>query len=235
MNAGESIPVEQHHPVVNVSDRVAYGTTRALRFFADTLFAKRYGNRAIVLETVAAVPGMVGGALLHLRCLRRLRDDEGWIRTLLDEAENERMHLMTFMEIARPSWFERMMVLVAQALFFTFYLALYLVSARTAHRLVGYFEEEAVVSYTRYLEEIDAGRIDNVPAPPLAIGYWALAHDARLRDVVIAVRQDEAGHRDVNHAIAGQQAGALAPRAPHANARGYDRSERAPSADEGHW
>lgn len=198
-------PVDLHHPVRNWSDRVAYGTTRVLRFFADTLFAKRYGNRAIVLETVAAVPGMVGGALLHLRCLRWMQDDEGWIRTLLDEADNERMHLMTFMEIARPSWFERMMVLLAQALFFTFYLALYLVSSRTAHRLVGYFEEEAVVSYTRYLEEIDAGRIDNVPAPPIAIEYWKLAYNARLRDVVIAVRQDEAGHRDVNHAIAGQQ------------------------------
>lgn len=199
-----AIPVELHHPVNGLSDRIAYRITRALRFFADTLFAKRYGNRAIVLETVAAVPGMVGGALLHLRCLRWMRDDEGWIRTLLDEAENERMHLMTFMEIARPSWFERMMVLVAQAMFFTFYLGLYIVSSRTAHRLVGYFEEEAVVSYTLYLEAIDAGRIDNVPAPPIAIDYWQLPHDARLRDVVIAVRQDEAGHRDVNHAIASQ-------------------------------
>ncbi|QSX74188.1 alternative oxidase [Lysobacter arenosi] len=205
MNAGSTHPVDLHHPVRNLSDRVAYGTTRFLRFFADTLFAKRYGNRAIVLETVAAVPGMVGGALLHLRCLRWMRDDKGWIRTLLDEADNERMHLMTFMEIAKPSWFERMMVLIAQALFFTFYLLLYIVSSRTAHRLVGYFEEEAVVSYTRYLEEIDAGRIDNVPAPAIAIEYWKLPADARLREVVIAVRDDEAGHRDVNHAIAGQQ------------------------------
>lgn len=214
MNAGHAIPVDLHHPVGNLSDRVAYGTTRALRFFADTLFAKRYGNRAIVLETVAAVPGMVGGALLHLHCLRWMRDDEGWIRTLLDEADNERMHLMTFMEIARPSWFERMMVLVAQALFFTFYLLLYVVSSRTAHRLVGYFEEEAVVSYTLYLAEIDAGRIDNVPAPQIAIDYWKLPADARLREVVIAVREDEAGHRDVNHAIAGRTMLSTAGRAP---------------------
>ena len=99
-----------------------------------------------------------------------------------------------------------MMVLVPQALFFSFYLLLYLVSSRTAHRLVGYFEEEAVVSYTRYLEEIDAGRIDNVPAPAIAIDYWQLPPDARLREVVIAVRHDEAGHRDVNHSIAGQRA-----------------------------
>ena len=66
MNAENRHFVELHHPVRTLSDRVAYGITRALRFFADALFAKRYGNRAIVLETVAAVPGMVGGALLHL-------------------------------------------------------------------------------------------------------------------------------------------------------------------------
>jgi len=34
--------------------------TKFLRLFADTFFAKRYGHRAVVLETVAAVPGMSG-------------------------------------------------------------------------------------------------------------------------------------------------------------------------------
>jgi len=71
-----------------------------------------------VLETVAAVPGMVGGALQHLRALRRMESDRGWIRTLLEEAENERMHLMTFIHIAQPSWFERFLVLTAQGIFY---------------------------------------------------------------------------------------------------------------------
>lgn len=194
--------LDVHHEMHGASDRIAYAITRTPRFFADSLFAKRYGNRAIVLETVAAVPGMVGAALIHLRCLRWMKDDEGWIRTLMDEAENERMHLMTFIQIAKPNGFERALVLIAQALFFTFFLMLYLASSKTAHRLVGYFEEEAVVSYTRYLAEIDAGHIANVPAPDIAIRYWSLPADARLRDVVEAVRQDEAGHRDVNHGYA---------------------------------
>lgn len=196
------LPLDSHHGIRDWSDRVAFGITRGLRFLADTFFAKRYGNRAIVLETVAAVPGMVGAALIHLRCLRWMRDDEGWIRTLMDEAENERMHLMTFVEIAKPSWLERMLVLVAQALFFGFFLCLYVISSRTAHRLVGYFEEQAVISYTQYLREIDEGRVENVPAPPIAIEYWRLPAGARLREVVIAVRDDEAGHRDVNHRFA---------------------------------
>lgn len=193
------LALDSHHGIRDWSDRVAFGITRGLRFLADTFFAKRYGNRAIVLETVAAVPGMVGAALIHLRCLRWMRDDEGWIRTLMDEAENERMHLMTFVEIAKPSWLERMLVLVAQAMFFGFFLCLYVISSRTAHRLVGYFEEQAVISYTQYLREIDEGRVENVPAPAIAIEYWRLPAGARLREVVIAVRDDEAGHRDVNH------------------------------------
>jgi ubiquinol oxidase len=144
----------------------------------------------------------VGGMLVHLKCLRWMTDDEGWIRKLLDEAENERMHLMTFVKIAQPNWFERIVVLLTQAVFFCCFFALYLISSRTAHRLVGYFEEEAVVSYTRYLVEIDEGRVANIPAPAMAIDYWQLAPDARLRDVVLAVRNDEAEHRDVNHAMA---------------------------------
>jgi ubiquinol oxidase len=196
--------LDSHHETRDWSDRLALGITRSLRFLADTFFAKRYGNRAIVLETVAAVPGMVGAALIHLRCLRWMRDDEGWIRTLMDEAENERMHLMTFIEIARPSWLERTLVLIAQAGFFTFFLLLYIVSSRTAHRLVGYFEEQAIYSYTQYLEEIDSGRVENVPAPRIALDYWKLPSDARLREVVLAVRADEAEHRDVNHGFAEQ-------------------------------
>lgn len=209
-NEQTPLPLDTHHVARDWSDRIALAITRGLRFLADTFFAKRYGNRAIVLETVAAVPGMVGAALIHLRCLRWMRDDEGWIRTLMDEAENERMHLMTFIEIARPNWLERALVLVAQALFFTLFLLLYVASSRTAHRLVGYFEEQAVISYTQYLAEIDAGRVANVPAPKIALDYWRLPANARLRDVVLAVRNDEAGHRDVNHGFAEQ----LRPLAP---------------------
>lgn len=200
----DDIALDLHEPLRDWSDRLAYGITRSLRFLADVFFAKRYGNRAIVLETVAAVPGLVGAAMIHLRCLRWMKHDHGWIRALMEEAENERMHLMTFVEIARPNFFERALVLLAQAAFFTFFLVLYILSARTAHRLVGYFEEQAVISYTQYLQEIDAGRVDNVPAPKIARDYWKLADDARLREVVVAVRADEAGHRDVNHAFANE-------------------------------
>jgi len=195
-------PQQLHHAQSDFSDWFSWRITRFLRFLADTFFAGRYGNRAVVLETVAAVPGMVGGALIHLKSLRSMKDDEGWIRTLLDEAENERMHLMTFIHIARPSRLERAMVMLAQGIFYNLFFLLYLVSARTAHRLVGYFEEEAVYSYTEYLAGIDSGQYENVAAPQVAIDYWKLPAGARLRDVILLIRDDEAGHRDVNHDFA---------------------------------
>lgn len=193
------VELDVHVAPQGASDKVAFAFVKLLRFFADKLFAKRYGHRAVVLETVAAVPGMVGGLWQHLTALRKMRDDEGWIRTLLDEAENERMHLMTFIEIAQPNWFERALIVAVQMIFYNFYFFLYLFAPRTAHRVVAYFEEEAVYSYTQYLAEVDAGTHENVPAPQIAIDYWQLPHDARLRDVILAVRADEAEHRDVNH------------------------------------
>ena len=205
------------------SDRIALAFTKILRFTADTFFAKRYGHRAIVLETVAAVPGMVRPTLTHLRCLLRMFNDKGWIRTLMEEAENERMHLMTFIEVAKPTMFERLVILAVQWVFYLAFFTLYLVSAKTAHRVVGYFEEEAVISYTLYLAELDEGRSPNGPAPAIARHYWKLGDDATLRDVVLLVRADEARHRDINHSFANELAGlpvnhaAVAPYPDHAD------------------
>jgi len=196
------LPTAQHYAPRVLRDRLAYALVKFMRFFADTFFARRYGHRAVVLETIAGVPGMVGGSLQHLRALRRMESDHGWIRTLLDEAENERMHLMTFIEIAQPSRFERLLILLAQGVFYNLFFLLYVFSPGTAHRVVGYLEEEAVYSYTEYLAGVDSGDYANVAAPAIAIEYWKLPADARLREVIVVVRADEAHHRDVNHAFA---------------------------------
>jgi ubiquinol oxidase len=112
------------------------------------------------------------------------------------------MHLITFMHISKPNRFERFIIFTAQAIFVLLYLLMYVFSSKTAHRFVGYLEEEAVISYTHYLQELDEGCIENIPAPDFAKNYWKLASDARLRDVLLAVRDDEAEHRDVNHQLA---------------------------------
>ncbi|KAI3443748.1 hypothetical protein Pfo_000416 [Paulownia fortunei] len=194
-----SIDLKKHHAPVTFLDKVAYWTVKSLRFPTDVFFQRRYGCRAMMLETVAAVPGMVGGMLLHCKSLRRFEHSGGWIKTLLEEAENERMHLMTFMEVSQPRWYERALVFTVQGVFFNAYFLTYLISPKLAHRIVGYLEEEAIHSYTEFLKELDKGTIENVPAPAIAIDYWRLPPNSTLRDVVMVVRADEAHHRDVNH------------------------------------
>ena len=189
-------------PTKNTGDRTARFIVHILASTMDFLFQERYGHRAIVLETIAAVPGMVGGLLQHLKSLRAIRTDNGKIQALLNEAENERMHLFIYSEIARPTTFERFLIMIVQFFFYHLYFLLYLLSPRTAHRVVGYFEEQAIHSYEHYLALIKNNILENVPAPSSAITYWKLQSEAKLSDVIHATIKDEMLHRDVNHALA---------------------------------
>ena len=187
----------------NFSDFFALSMTKFFRLVADTFFAKRYGHRAVVLETIAGVPGMVAGMLIHLRSLRSMQTGYGsQIREMLAEAENERMHLMFFIEIAKPNTFERLLVIAAQGVFMTFYLFMYSFFPKTSHRMIGYFEDEAVKSYTEYLELVENGSVMNIRAPKIAIDYYSLSGEARLSDLIRSVRADEMHHSEVNHSYA---------------------------------
>ena len=184
----------------NISDTFALSMTKFFRFIADTFFAKRYGHRAVVLETVAGVPGMVAGVWMHFKSLRKMKVGYGeQIREMLAEAENERMHLMFFIEIAKPNYFERFIVLFSQMIFGLFYLFMYVFFTRTAHRMIGYFEDEAVKSYTEYLEMVESDKVENIPAPKLAISYYGIGSDSKLSDLIRCVRADEEHHSETNH------------------------------------
>ena len=185
------------------SDFFALSMTKFFRFIADTFFAKRYGHRAVVLETIAGVPGMVAGMLIHLRSLRKMKTGYGsQIREMLAEAENERMHLMFFIEIAKPNSFERLLVILAQGVFMSFYLFMYIFFPKTSHRMIGYFEDEAIKSYTEYLELVESGLVMNINAPKIAIDYYGLSKKAKLSDLIKSVRADEMHHSEVNHSYA---------------------------------
>ena len=184
---------------ITVSDKFAFTMTKFFRFVADTFFAKRYGHRAVVLETVAGVPGMVAGMLLHFKSLRKMKMGYGPdIREMLAEAENERMHLMFFIEVAQPNFLERLLVIFAQSIFWFFYFFLYVFFPRTAHRMIHYFEDEAVKSYSEYLSLVQKGVIENINAPKIAIEYYNLDNDAKLSDMIIRVREDEMRHSEKN-------------------------------------
>ncbi|KZT17491.1 alternative oxidase [Neolentinus lepideus HHB14362 ss-1] len=202
-------------------------------------------NRILFLETIAGVPGMVAATVRHLRSLRLMQRDSGWIHTLLEEAENERMHLMTFMALKKPSIFLRMLVLGAQGVYYNMFFLGYLISPKLCHRFVGYLEEEAVITYTRCIQEIEAGRLpawENEPAPEIAKDYWRLKPDAKLLDVLYAVRSDESTHRFVNHSLANlnlkTDTNPFALREPDMHVKGrkvaFERDEAAQYVEESH-
>ena len=129
------------------------------------------------------------------------------IETLLEEAYNERMHLLTFLKIAEPGWFMKFMILGAQGVFFNGFFISYLLSPRTCHRFVGYLEEEAVYTYSRIIREIEAGNLPkwsdpSFQIPDIAVNYWKMPEGKRtMRDLMLYVRADEAKHREVNHTL----------------------------------
>lgn len=166
---------------------------------------RKYMIRNVFLESVAGVPGMVAGMLRHLRSMRLMKRDNGWIETLLEESYNERMHLLTFLKMSEPGWFMRLMVLGAQGVWFNSLFLAYLISPRTVHRFVGYLEEEAVITYTRQIADIDAGRLplwEKLQAPEIAVDYWKMPEGHRtMRDLLLYIRADESKHREVNHTL----------------------------------
>ncbi len=121
-------------------------------FNEEKMSEKQWLNRCIFLETLAGVPGMVGGMTRHLKSLRSLKLDHGMIHHLLEEAENERTHLFMFLELKQPSRMFKALIAIAQGIFWNIYFLAYLSSPMFCHRFVGYLEEEAVHTYTVLLK-----------------------------------------------------------------------------------
>jgi ubiquinol oxidase len=245
-----------HRETRNLGDKIALGTIRFLRFSLDrvtgyrhdkavalnkkdpakaaqkySMTEEKYLTRNIFLESIAGVPGMVGGMMRHLRSLRRMKRDGGWyvffyfhkfsvcakfsspmrcdgrirMETLLEESYNERMHLMTFLKMGQPGWFMQVMVILAQGVFFNAFFLAYVMSPRICHRFVGYLEEEAIITYTREIADLEAGKLpkwEDLDAPELAVKYWQMPEGHRkMRDLLLYVRADEAKHREVNHTL----------------------------------
>lgn len=164
-------------------------------------------TRAIFLELIAGVPGSVAAFIRHLHSLRMLKRDMAWIETLLDEAYNERMHLLTFTKLGRPSWLTRSIIYIGQGIFTNMFFFSYLANPKWCHRFVGYLEEEAVSTYTHLIEELEVpGRLPNfekVKIPGIAVQYWwELTEESSFKDLVYRIRADEAKHREVNHTLA---------------------------------
>lgn len=207
-----------HKTPDGIRDHIAYGLTTIMRKsfdfasgYRENMDSNRWLTRIVMLETVAGIPGMVGGVLRHMRSLRTLQRDQGWINHLLSEAENERMHLFIFMKLKNPGMFFRGFICLAQGIMFNLLFASYMLSPKTVHRFVGYLEESAVHTYTVLLKDIDTPgsaveHWKNIPVPEDILEYYNLPDGSSYRDVVLCVRADEACHRDCNHTFASMDA-----------------------------
>eukprot|EP01060_Flectonema_neradi_P002815 TRINITY_DN11775_c0_g1_i1.p1 TRINITY_DN11775_c0_g1~~TRINITY_DN11775_c0_g1_i1.p1 ORF type:complete len:323 (+),score=45.61 TRINITY_DN11775_c0_g1_i1:49-969(+) len=173
--------------------------------------------RVLILESIAGCPGMVAAGVRHFRSLRRMERDGGWIHTLLEEAENERMHLLVFMRLFSPGLPTRAAVILLQGVVVSFLVALYCINPAWVHRFVGYLEETAVQTYLTIIEKLQDPTKQlykewkDLQAPLIAINYWRLPEDATFLDVVKQICADEMHHRDVNHQFASMHRSDFSP------------------------
>ena len=203
-----------HTEPQNLRDRLALNAVKGVRMFFDRATGWNYNaitpsmilNRTIFLETIAAVPGMVAAIIRHFRSLRRMERDQGMMQMFLDEANNERMHLLTFVRMKNPGKVFRAAVIAGQFGFGSAFMLSYLISPNFCHRFVGYVEEEAVTTYTKIIKAIEEAPEDSElgqwriqQAPNIARSYWKLGENGTVLDTMYAIRADEAEHRDVNH------------------------------------
>lgn len=223
----EDLNIEATHvPPVTFSDKTALFAVRCVRLVFDTATLWNFGSvtknkilyRAIFLETIAAIPGMVAAIIRHFRSLRNMSRDGGMLNMFIEEANNERMHLLTFIRMKEPGYLFRAAVIGSQFGFGTFFLTAYIINPTWCHRFIGYIEEEAVHTYTKILNEFDNAEEGSElyvwkeeDAPKIAKGYWHLGEYGNVHDVMKAVRADEAEHRDVNHAVSGVPDDAVNP------------------------
>lgn len=210
----DELNIELTHRTPETSmDKLAYNTAKFFRFCFDTatgwngeITQEKILNRAIFLETIAGVPGFVAAIARHFKSLRTMERDGGLLHLFLEEANNERMHLLSFISMKDPGFFFRAAVVVSQFGFGGAFMATYALHPKLCHRFVGYIEEEACHTYTKIIAAIEEApegselaEWKTKGAPKIAIGYWELGEEGTILDLMYAVRADEAEHRDVNH------------------------------------
>ena len=214
-----------HKPPETLINRMSFQTVKAVRFLFDkatgwngVIEKSNVMNRVIYLETIAAVPGMVAGILRHFKSLRSMERDGGMLNMFLEEALNERMHLLTFVKMKDPGMLLRGAVLGGQLGFGTFYGLAYIISPKFCHSFVGYVEEEACSTYTKIIDTIEKAPEGSEMAawrtelaPEIGRSYWHLGEHGTILDLMYAIRADEAEHRDVNHYASDMKPGDLAP------------------------
>ncbi len=216
----------QKHKPIEFSDYIMKGAMTVLYHTFNFVTGYKHVDpspgsiiwRLIILESFAGVPGFMGAAFRHFKSLRTLEHDHGMIFTLLEEAENERMHLLTCMDVFNASIITRTLVVAAQLSMTPALILTYIIKPAAVHRFVGYLEETAVSTYTNIVNHVEKPGTQlnrawkDMPAPEIAINYWQLPEGERKWiDALKRMLADEAHHRDVNHTLASLPKGSKNP------------------------
>lgn len=152
------------HTPVTLSDKIAHGFMHHVLYNGfnfitgykkDNPTAKSIEWRLIILESIAGVPGFVAAGFRHFYSIRTLKRDHGWIYTLLEEAENERMHLLTCLQMFSASRLTRFLCVAAQTTMVPLLCAIYVVNPKMMHRFVGYLEQTACATYYNIIENME--------------------------------------------------------------------------------
>lgn len=208
--------VHQHEERSSGMDYLTYGVIRGLYHSFNTVTGFDHDDptvesmklRLILLESIAGVPPFIMAGYRHFRALRKLTYDGGRIYTHLEEAENERMHLISCMQIFEASWKTTAAVYGAQLFITPFCWFFCLANPRWLNRFVGYLEETACETYGTVLRACNDPskklykEWHDKPAPPAAIQYWQLPENATWPDALLRIYADETQHRDINHTFA---------------------------------
>ena len=147
----DRVSIEKHEPVTmsdhlmkSIMNVLYHGFNLVTGYDPVDPSPRSVAWRLIILESFAGVPGFVAAGFRHFYSLRTLKRDHGAIYTFLEEAENERMHLLVCLKMFEASPITRALCVAAQFGMTPFLALTYAVHPGSMHRFVGYLEETAV-------------------------------------------------------------------------------------------
>ncbi|GAB4813274.1 hypothetical protein N2152v2_000320 [Parachlorella kessleri] len=172
---------------------------------ADGPTESQLASRIQFFASAGQAVGAAGALANHLKSAVFARSDNGWVHTLLAEAECLRAHMGTIVMVETPSFVTRIIFLGVQAQVFVQYFLVYLLAPGVAHAYSAYRAEEQLFNYSQAIRLIERGNFRkwrNTHAPDLARAYYALPAGSTFQDVLLRLRADEACIHHMNMVFA---------------------------------
>lgn len=192
---------KEHHPH-SLSDYLSRSTVGTSRGVVKKIGKKSYVTSSIIANTILSSLSMVLANSLHQKIVFHGDKNRDEIEDLLCEANDTHFHVLVCRDLVEPKKSILVWTYLLRGLAIFLFRALAYLSPKAGHRTLGYMYEKSVIDYTNWIEAIEAGDITNVEASKMAIGYYELAENSMLTDVLMAMRGDNIKYRDIEHGYA---------------------------------